>query len=213
MDSKFMNERAQKMWQRFIQQGVNEHQQKQFLYYLQLLQEYNRSINLTAINEPEHVIPYHFQDSLALGHCIDMQSIRAIADVGTGAGFPGIPLKIRYPELQVLLIEVNKKKIEFLEHVIVELGLSYIQLYTSDWRTFLRNTDFALDLIVSRALQLDELMRMFKPSCMYKQSTLVYWAAHDWQPAENNAVFIQRICPYVVGTRKRKLVFFSLPKS
>lgn len=214
MNSKILSEQAEKTWQRFVEQeALHEQQQNQFMTYLTVLKEYNRSINLTAIDEPDHIITYHFQDSLALGHCVSMESLSALVDVGTGAGFPGIPLKIRYPHLQVILIEVNLKKIEFLQEVIAELALTNIQVYTADWRTFLRNTTFNLDLVISRALQPAELMRMFKPSCVYKQATLVYWAAKDWQPTPEQASLVQRECPYVVGSKKRKLVFFSLTKS
>lgn len=215
MKIKKINEQEQKTWQQFVEQEeLNEQQQKQFLMYLTLLKDYNRSVNLTAIDEPEQIMAYHFQDSLALSHCMSLESITTIIDVGSGAGFPGIPLKIRYPHLQVILIEVNLKKIEFLHEVIAELGLTAIEVYTADWRTFLRNTKVSLDLVIARAsLQPEELMRMFKPSCLYKQATLVYWAAKDWQPTPKEQEFIQRTCPYVVGNKKRKLVFFSLPKS
>ena len=120
---------------------------------------------------------YHFIDSLIVANYIDLTTIKSIADVGTGGGFPGIPLKILYPHLSMTLIEVTEKKIRFLENVVAQLGLSSVEIVNLDWRTFLRKTSSPIDLFVSRAsLHSDELLKMFKPSCVYKQATLVYWA-------------------------------------
>ena len=165
---------------------------------------------MTAITDIKEIISYHFQDSLRLADAVDLASIQMLADVGTGAGFPGIPLKLKYPDLQVILIEVTRKKINFLEMVINTLGLEGIQVFPFDWRTFIRSTEYPVDLICARAsLQLDELFRMFKPTCPYNQATLVYWATQGWQPLEQERRYLQKIVPYTVGKKARKLVLFA----
>jgi len=81
--------------------------------YLELLVEWNEKINLTAITNHHDIITYHFDDSLALAHYVNLTTLESIADVGTGAGFPAIPLKIMFPHLNMVLIEVNNKKRTF----------------------------------------------------------------------------------------------------
>jgi 16S rRNA G527 N7-methylase RsmG len=134
-----------------------------------------------------------------------------LADVGTGAGFPGLALKIMYPQLPVLLIEVVQKKIEFLQAVIAACGLEGVEISGLDWRNFLRYPDYEIDLFVSRAaLPTDELIRLFRPSCSYKNAQLVYWASKNWQPGskEETALMTQEFA-YTVGGKSRKLVFFK----
>lgn len=189
---------------------LNKAQENAFLRYLELLLKASQDFNLTAITKVANIIDFHFRDSLRVTHALNLNDYKGIVDVGTGGGFPGIPIKICYPEIPLMLIEVNNKKIAFLNSLIDELGLYNIDLYRLDWRTFLRKTDYELDLFVARAsLAPAELMRMFKPSCPYNKSTLVYWAADTWQPTQKEAPFLQNEIAYPIKNRKRKLVFFS----
>ncbi|WP_343210227.1 16S rRNA (guanine(527)-N(7))-methyltransferase RsmG [Anaerolentibacter hominis] len=110
-------------WDMFL----TDAQEKQFQKYYELLTEKNKVMNLTAITEYEEVKLKHFVDSLSLIKAkrylpASMEGLRLI-DVGTGAGFPGIPLKIYYPELEVVLMDSLNKRIGFLNEVIQELGL------------------------------------------------------------------------------------------
>lgn len=198
-------------WQKFITHfKLNETQQKQFARYFELLSEYNELFNLTAIIQPSEIVAYHFQDSLALSQFVDFNAIQMIADVGSGAGFPGIPLKIMYPHLDVQLIEVTKKKIEFLELVCAELDLDNIMTMDIDWRTFLRKTDEPIDLFVSRAsLHPDELIRMFKGNCPYRTKKVVYWASKEWQLSAVEEPFFEKEVTYKVGSKERRFVFFA----
>ena len=135
------NEKINHAWRQLQEQNqLDEKQLSQLKQYLQLLLEWNEDVNLTAIVQPYQIILDHFMDSLALTPAIDMNSVHMIADIGSGAGFPGIPLKIKYPDLHVVLIEVTGKKIAFLRAVIEKLALEKIELYTLDWRTFVRKT-------------------------------------------------------------------------
>ena len=185
-------------------------QREQFEKYATYLLERNEDFNLTAINDVPGVLRQHFEDSAALANFMDLSKVTTIADVGTGAGFPGIPLKILFPHIRVILIEVTHKKREFLFDVIELLKLENIEVCDLDWRTFLRNTEDAIDLFVTRAaLDDQELMRMFKPACTYKGSTLVYWASKDWQAHPKTAPFVERIESYRLGHKDRRLVFMK----
>jgi 16S rRNA (guanine527-N7)-methyltransferase len=198
-------------WQKFITHfKLSETQQKQFARYFELLSEYNELFNLTAIIQPSEIVAYHFQDSLALSQFVDFNAIQMIADVGSGAGFPGIPLKIMYPHLDVILIEVTKKKIEFLELVCAELDLDNILTMDIDWRTFLRKTDEPIDLFVSRAsLHPDELIRMFKGNCPYRTKQVVYWASTEWKIMASEQPFFEKEVTYKVGSKERRFIFFA----
>lgn len=202
---------AASAWRVFAKQhDLSEKQIEQFQTYANLLIEWNNKINLTAITDISSVVDYHFSDSLALSKFVDMSTITTLADVGTGAGFPGLPLKIKYPHLNVTLIEVNHKKIKFLEFVVKSLGLKNVTITDLDWRTFLRTTQESIELFVARAsLHEDELIRMFKPSCFYNKSQLVYWASTKWECGAKQKPFLQKEEQYHVGQKKRKLAFFG----
>jgi 16S rRNA (guanine527-N7)-methyltransferase len=183
---------------------------QQFRHYYALLASWNVNINLTAITREADVVVYHFQDSLQLGHAVNLASGGTIADVGAGAGFPSLPLKIVYPHLTVVLIEVNTKRIRFLQAVIQELDLQNVHISTLDWRTFLRKTEYQIDYFCARAsLAVPELLAFCKPSCRYRASKLVYWASDQWEATIQEKSIIESQWTYVVGTKKRKLVVFS----
>jgi 16S rRNA (guanine527-N7)-methyltransferase len=168
---------------------------------------------LTSITDLKSIIYYHFQDSLKIQHYIDFKALHTIADVGTGGGFPGIPLKIRFPHVKLVLIEVNHKKISFLEEVIRELNLTDITIYDEDWRTFLRKTDEPIELFCARAsLQPVELIRMFQPSCVYRHAKLVYWASTHWQAEGKLLPYVQNEFTYSVGARREKFVLLESVK-
>lgn len=95
----------------------------QINHYYSLLAEWNESINLTRITDPEEVVIKHYLDSLAPAKYMPFQREEKVCDVGAGAGFPGIPLKVLHPELHLTLVESQKKRASFLRAVIQELGL------------------------------------------------------------------------------------------
>lgn len=199
----------EKKWQQFVaDHNLTQEQAQQFAQYMDLLREASQKMSLTTITKPENIVAHHFQDSLALGQFVDMSKVKGLCDVGAGGGFPGIPLKIMYPHIKLVLIEVNQKKIRFLRKVLQELGLKKSEVYPFDWRTFLRNTEYEIDLFCARAsLQPQELLRMFKPGSPYKHAQLIYWASDLWESPERVAPFVQRQEPYKIKRKKRKLVF------
>lgn len=201
------------LWNSFVRrEKLTDVQTQQFERYISLLLEWNEKINLTRITDFSSILSYHFQDSLRIADFIDFNEIRGAIDVGTGAGFPGIPLCIKFPELCMTLLEVCAKKAAFLELVIQELGLANCSVSTLDWRTFLRQTEQSVDVVLSRAsLQPEELIRMFKPSSPYRHAQLVYFASIRWQPGEVEKAFLVKMQEYSVGDQKRIYAFFALP--
>lgn len=125
----------------------------QFLKYYELLVEWNKVMNLTAITEFHEVVIKHFIDSLSLVKVRRPERERLL-DMGTGAGFPGIPLKIAFPELEVVLIDSLNKRIKFLDTVISELKLHKISALHGRAEDYGHKGDFrdSFDLCVSRAV-------------------------------------------------------------
>lgn len=102
---------------------LTETQKEQFQTYYQLLVEWNEKMNLTSITEEHDVYLKHFYDSITPSFYYDFNGELSICDVGAGAGFPSIPLKIVFPELKVTIVDSLNKRIQFLNHLAAELGL------------------------------------------------------------------------------------------
>ena len=134
--------------------NLNNNQIEQFVRYYEILVEWNKVMNLTGITEFDEVITKHFIDSLAIVKAFDMSGIRTIIDVGTGAGFPGIPLKIAFPELRVTLLDSLNKRIKFLDEVISDLNLDGIKTIHGRAEDFSQKPEHRekYDLCVSRAV-------------------------------------------------------------
>ena len=134
--------------------ALTEEQKRQFDKFYELLVEWNKVMNLTGITEYEEVNEKHFVDSLSIVKAIDMNGVQSVIDVGTGAGFPGIPLKIAFPHLKVVLLDSLNKRINFLNTVIDELGLVEIETIHGRAEDFAKKVDYRekFDLCVSRAV-------------------------------------------------------------
>ena len=122
--------------------------------YYEMLIDTNKVMNLTTITEYSEVVIKHFADSAAIGCITDMNGNIDLIDVGTGAGFPGIVLKIVYPQLSVVLLDSLNKRVNFLKNVITELGLTGISAIHGRAEDIARNKDYRekFDLCVSRAV-------------------------------------------------------------
>jgi 16S rRNA (guanine(527)-N(7))-methyltransferase RsmG len=175
-----------------------------------MLQAWNKNINVTAIEDTQQIIADHFQDSLTICRYVNFQEVRMIADVGSGGGFPGFPLKIMFDHLELVIIEVNHKKLQFLQAVVDALDLKHVHLYDLDWRTFLRQVNLPIELFLARAsLQPSELLRIFKTNSPYRHARLVYWASQHWQADQKLISYVYRDEPYQVGEKKRRYIFFK----
>lgn len=133
---------------------ITSDQAEKLLVYYGLLVEWNEKMNLTAITDFEAVVKKHFVDSLSIIQVINPEDVDNLMDVGTGAGFPGIPLKIMYPHLNVTLLDSLKKRIDFLQEVIGRLQLEKIEAIhgrAEDYAKKGRNRE-QYDLCVSRAV-------------------------------------------------------------
>ena len=106
---------------------ITEEQIEKFDKYYEMLIETNKVMNLTSITEYDEVIIKHFIDSLLVVNIFDINQSKKMIDVGTGAGFPGIPIKIMFPHLQITLLDSLNKRLKFLNNVIDELGLESIE--------------------------------------------------------------------------------------
>ena len=133
---------------------LNEKQLAMFETYYEMLVEKNKVMNLTAITEKNEVIDKHFIDSISLKKAMDVTKPVKVLDLGTGAGFPGIPLKIAYPNLQVTLLDSLNKRIKFLQEVIEELSLEEIDAIHGRAEDYAKQSGYReqFDICVSRAV-------------------------------------------------------------
>lgn len=131
-----------------------EKQMNQFMRYYELLVEKNKVMNLTAIIDLDEVMVKHFLDSVLIADIIDLSKYNYLIDIGTGAGFPGVPLKILFPHLKVTLVDSLNKRLKFLTEVINELGLENIVTVHGRAEDLGHNSSYRekYDLCVSRAV-------------------------------------------------------------
>ncbi len=122
-----------------------------FETYLKELQEWNKKFNLTAITDTEEIKLKHFEDSLAIEQTIQITD-QSIIDIGTGAGFPGIPIKIAHPGIKLTLLEATHKKVDFLKHIVSLLNLNAVEIIWGRAEEVIKDHREAFDIAISRAV-------------------------------------------------------------
>lgn len=133
---------------------LSDKQIAQFNLYYELLTAKNKVMNLTAITEYNDVVKKHFIDSMMISRVLDMKKINSLCDVGTGAGFPGIPLKIVYPHLHLILVDSVGKRVNFLSEVVEKLDLEDVEAIHSRTEDLAHNSKYRekYDLVTARAV-------------------------------------------------------------
>lgn len=132
--------------------NINNEKLNQLSTYFLLLEEYNKKFNLTSIINKEDVNLKHFYDSATLFMSEKITKDMKICDVGTGAGFPGLVIKILQPEIELTLIDSSKKKIEFLNNIINKLEIKGVKTVCERVEDYIRKTNTRYDLVITRAV-------------------------------------------------------------
>lgn len=132
--------------------NITEEQLNSLDIYCKFLLEYNSHTNLTAIKEEDQVYLKHFYDSITFIKAIDLNNINNLIDIGTGAGFPGMVLKILFPNLEVTLLDSNNKKIKFLEELSEKLNLTKINFFHGRAEDFCIKNRESFDIVTARAV-------------------------------------------------------------
>jgi len=131
---------------------LTEMQEEQFNVYYHYLIEYNKITNLTRITDQIEVYYKHFFDSLTIANSIDLSNCHLLCDMGSGAGFPSIPLKIIYPHLEITIVDSLNKRITFLNNLVEKLKLEHVKLIHDRVESFALNHQKIFDLVTARAL-------------------------------------------------------------
>lgn len=152
MDLKIMNSLKEDALKFKI--DLSDEQLSQFYNYYEMLIKWNETINLTAITDFDEVLKKHFLDSISIGRILRQKEIVSLLDVGTGAGFPGIPIKIAFPYLEITLLDSLNKRVSFLNQVIDSLGLEKIVAVHGRAEDFAKKELYRekFDVCVSRAV-------------------------------------------------------------
>ena len=190
---------------------LSDEQIRQFLKYFEMLVEWNEVMNLTAITEYDEVVMKHFVDSLSIVKVNGFDNVTSIIDVGTGAGFPGIPLKIVFPEIKITLLDSLNKRIKFLNAVIDELELENIETIHGRAEDFSKKEDYReqYDLCVSRAVaNLATLSEYCLPYVKTGGTFISYKSGTVQEEAEEAEKAIN-----ILGGQVKDITYFKLPDS
>ena len=190
---------------------LDEIQKKQFTDFYEYLVEKNKVMNLTGITEFQEVLVKHFLDSLACVKAVDMSRIKRIMDIGTGAGFPGVPLKIAFPHLEACLLDSLKKRVNFLEETFQMLKLENITAIHGRAEEYAKNKQYreTYDLCVSRAVSN---LATLSEYCLPYVKTGGYFISYKSGTVQEEVEQAQKAVK-ILGGKIQDVVYFELPDS
>lgn len=197
--------------QKLEEKGIvlSPEQLHQFDTYYKILVEWNEKMNLTAITDREGVYLKHFYDSISAAFHLDFSQVEKVCDVGAGAGFPSLPLKICFPHLDITIVDSLKKRITFLEHLSEQLNLTKTHFYHDRAETFAKNKAHReqYELVTARAVaRLSVLSELCLPLVKESGTFLAMKAANASEELEDAKNAIKQL-----GGRFEKLERFELP--
>ncbi len=180
--------------------SLTERQTGEFLVYLSQLLAWNKTINLTSITDPFEIISKHFVDSLTALNAYKFPPHSLVVDVGSGAGFPGIPVKIVQSDLRLLLIEPSQKKCSFLHSIVGALKLEQVSIFPGELKQYAAQKPHVLaDVIVLRALRFDEIVEpaafILKPTghiLLFRTARVDDWPSQAFRVESNHDFVLPR---------------------
>lgn len=190
---------------------LNDTQKNQFIQFYEYLVEKNKVMNLTGITEFQEVLVKHFLDSLACVKAVDMSKVNRIMDIGTGAGFPGVPLKIAFPHLEACLLDSLKKRVNFLEETFQLLKLENITAIHGRAEEYAKNRQYreTYDLCVSRAVSN---LATLSEYCLPYVKTGGYFISYKSGTVQEEVEQAQNAVR-ILGGKIQDVVYFQLPDS
>ena len=184
---------------------ISDEQLKQLEMYYELLIEYNKQFNLTAITDKESVYLKHFYDSATLFKIIDLNNIKTMCDIGSGAGFPGIVIKILFPNLKITLIDSLNKRINFLNIVIDKLGLKDIEALHSRIEEYSSVNRNKYDIVTARAVAATNILLEYSVAMVKPNGYFIAMKGKvDTEPSYDNAIKLLHV-------KKEDEIEFILP--
>lgn len=191
--------------------SLSDFQIQQFIVYYEMLTEWNQFMNLTAITKYDEVMKKHFIDSISLCKAFDLSKNVSCIDVGTGAGFPGLALKIAYPGLQMTLLDSLNKRIQFLDAVIDKLSLTGVRTIHGRAEDFAKPGKLreSFDLCVSRAVAN---LSTLSEYCLPFIKTGGYFISYKSEKISEEMITAQKAIS-ILGGEVKEQVEFMLPYS